>query len=151
MYYAEHLTDTLLRTVVGLLSDIRIDAATTLTVVVSDVHVSFWRCVLRFIRTPTKEKLLSIEVPALHFVITTADLGGKPRRTPPSAPSFDTGVSLKSILHPAWKRIRPWLHHFHIIYFVLHWVTLSIPSLSIDIVRKESDQIVLLSVEVRAR
>lgn len=142
----------------GLLSNIRIGDGAKLTITVREIRFSFWRWVWTFLRAPTQAHLLCIEVLDVHMLVMldkaqSTKLPAKKRNQDSAVADvvalLDLNVSLKDIQQAIWTPIRVWIHRLNFLCYFVHLVTLSVTSISVDVIDGEAAQGTIVSVKVR--
>ncbi|KAG6612501.1 FMP27, C-terminal [Phytophthora cinnamomi] len=91
----------------GLLANIRVDPHTKISVTAAALKISLWTQLPRFLRSPTQEKLVILQLPYVRLLVETTDAAPTKTSPPPQScqsPSFlktlDTSTALKDIRHP---------------------------------------------------
>ncbi|KAF1772802.1 FMP27, C-terminal [Phytophthora cactorum] len=81
----------------------------------SDIKISLWAQLWKFLRAHKKEKLCILTLPSVHLLVvkSAAELAKTPQRregsaSPPFWQSLDTCIGLKDIQHPIWNGVRAW-------------------------------------------
>lgn len=143
----------------GLLSNIRVDNAAKITITVSEIRFSFWKCVWAFLRAPTQTHLLCIEVSDVHVLVTLeknqstklpAKESSQGNAFAQLAELLDLDVSLKNLEHTIWSPIRAWIHRLTFLCYFVHLVVVSVTFITVDVVDGEAAaQSAIISVKVR--
>lgn len=130
----------------GLLSNIRVDDCRKITITVHAIKFSFWQCLWKFVRAPTQEHLLCVDIPGVH-VLMVVDEAARVRKEDSATTDdlhdlalLDLTMSLKSIQHTIWTPIRAWSQRFHFVCYFVHLVAVNITSISMDVVRSEQGE-----------
>ncbi|GLD92734.1 hypothetical protein PINS_up001313 [Pythium insidiosum] len=118
----------------GLLTNVRLDERTRLTVRIPAIELSVARHLWTFLRAPRHQPLLSIRLPSLSLRIRSSSsarstLSGDVNV---NRSHLDTSISLKLIDHPLWQPIRAWIHRLRWIRYVAHIVCLVIEDIEIE-------------------
>jgi len=122
------------------------------------VKISFWTQLWKFLRAPTREKLVVLELPSVHLLVVKHDarVMTPPSRhvsegaaSPPFWQTLDTTISLKDLRHPLWSSVRVWIPRLLFLCRCVHVFELGVGSISVDIVQKNRDAITpVLSIQV---
>ncbi|KAE9052976.1 hypothetical protein PF005_g756 [Phytophthora fragariae] len=96
----------------GLLANIRANPHTKISVTAATLKISLWTHLLKFLCSPTQEKLVVVQLLHVRLLVETTDaalakptsLHGQSSQLPSFLQTLDTNIALLDIRHPMWTK-----------------------------------------------
>lgn len=144
----------------GLLSNIRVDARTRISIRATSILLTCWQQVWRALRTGTWTALVMLHIPTLH--VTVAIIPGS-TQSPSELKGDDQSakqtliseveiseLSLKDFRHPVWRQLRERIRVVRAMCRMLSVLAVSVGSISVNVVG-EADEVTheIFRLEVR--
>ncbi|GMF20354.1 unnamed protein product [Phytophthora fragariaefolia] len=141
----------------GLLANVRVGPHTKISVTAAALKISLWTQLLKFLRSPTQEKLIVLQLSYVHLKVETSqapekEAASQPQKKPPT-PSFlqtlDTSIAWNDVRHPMWATVRSWIPRLLFVCRCVHAIEVGAEDLCVDVVQKDPDTVTpVLGVQV---
>ncbi|KAE9049188.1 hypothetical protein PR002_g44 [Phytophthora rubi] len=133
----------------GLLANIRANPHTKISVTAATLKISLWTHLLKFLCSPTQEKLVVVQLLHVRLLVETTDaalakptsLHGQSSQLPSFLQTLDTNIALLDIRHPMWTKVRLWIPRLLFLCRCVHAIEVDIGDISVDVVRNDKDAI----------
>lgn len=109
------------------------------------LKISLWTHLLKFLCSPTQEKLVVLQLLHVRLLVETTDaalakptsLHGQTSQSPSFLQTLDTNTALLDIRHPMWTKVRSWIPRLLFLCRCVHVMEVEIGDISVDVVRKD--------------